>query len=408
MRIVIIGNGPAAIKALQAIATCGDASKRPEITVISAEKTPAYSPMFLTDYLSGNLKETELLLRDNYGLPVKRILVAKVIEVKDNQNKVIIGDGKEIHYDKLLIASGASPVKPPIKGIDKKEVYFFNRLSDARKMSHRLQKVRNAIVVGAGAIGIEIAVTLNKMRKEVIVIEALNQILPEMLDDDLSQYLKKELSHRGIKFWLGMAVSEVTGNRQASGVVIGNREIHGDLVIIAIGVKPNVDFLASSCVNLGRGILVNERMQTNIANIYAAGDVAESIDPYGGHELVFNYYNAIDQGWIAGCNLIGIEKAYEASPGLSVLKGMEFPVCCIGRKYSKNGYEILVHTDEKRGIFEKIFIRDSHIDCYQALGIWDKIGQMYGYIKCRKDISQVKETLLAPFSTQIYRSLSIW
>jgi len=397
MKIVIIGNGPAAIKALEAIAHYKDASEEDitSITVVSPELTASYSPMFLADFLTGELGEEEILLGDDHGLSPQRLLGEKVVKVEDSRNMVVTENGREIAYDKLLIASGASPLKASIKGIDKEGLCFFNRLADVKKLSQQVPRAKNAIIIGAGAIGVELAIAFSKMRRNVLVVELLDKILPQMLDEELASHIQGKLVGSGVRFILGESVSRIIGGDQATGIIVGGREISGDLIIVAIGVKPNIDFLRSSNVRVKQGILVNEKMQTNVSNIYAAGDVAESIDPYGGYELVFNWYNAVDQGWIAGCNLIGVENTYRASPGLVALKSLETPIISIGRKYGENGYEILSLTDGEKGIYEKLFIKDNHIDCYQAIGITDRVGLMYGYIKERKDIGSIKDVLCA-------------
>ncbi len=395
MEIVIIGNGPAAVKALEAMAHYQAVSKEDvtSITVVSSELTAPYSPMFLAECLTGELGEEEILLGDDHGLSPQRLLGETVVKVEDSRNRVVMESGREISYDKLLIASGASPLKPPLKGIDKEGVYFFNRLADVKRLSQRVLSAKNVIIIGAGAIGVEAAIALNRMGKKVLVVELLDQILPQVLDEELARYVEKKLTSSGVRFRLGESVSQITGGKQATGIVVGGNEISADLIVVAVGVKPNVDFLMSSNVRVNQGILVNEKMETNIANIYAAGDVAESIDPYGGYELVFNWYNAVDQGWTAGGNLIGIENIYRASPGLVALKGLETPVISIGRKYGENGYETLSFTDAEKGIYEKLFIKDNRIDCYQAIGVVDRVGLIYGYIKERKDIGEIKDML---------------
>jgi nitrite reductase (NADH) large subunit len=392
MKIVIVGNGAATIKALEAMATHKVMSNADQgrITIISKERTAPYSPMFLVDYLTRELREEDILLGEKHGLSPHRLLGEKVIRVEDSENKVVLENGREISYDRLLIASGASALKPPIKGIDKKGVHFFNRLGDVKRLRPEVPGAQNIIIIGAGAIGVEAAIALNKMGKDVLIVELLCQCLPQMLEEDLARHLETKLSTSGIRFLLGESVSEITGNDRATGIVVGDKEIAGDLVLVTCGLRPNIDFLRSSNVRTNQGILVNERMQTNVPNIYAAGDVAESIDPYGGYELVFNWYNAIDQGWTAGCNLISIESTYKASPGLVVLKGTEPPVVSVGRKYGENGYETLSCTNEEKGVYEKIFIKNNRVDCYQAIGASDKVGLMYGYIKERKDIGQIK------------------
>lgn len=401
MKIVIVGNGPAAMNALEAIATCKAVSRADEvkITVVSGERTAAYAPMFLSGHLAGELGEEEILLGENHGLFPERLLGEKVIEVEDSQNRVTLESGKKISYDRLLIASGASPVTPPIKGIDKEGVYFFNRLGDVKRLSRHLRSSRDIIIIGAGAIGLEAAIALNNMGKNVLIVEQLCQCLPQILDEDQARHLEITLRNSGIRFLLEKCVFEIGGDKRATGVVVGDGEITGDLVLIACGVAPNVNFLRSSNVRVNQGILANEKMQTSIENIYAAGDVAESIDPYGGYELVFNWFNAIDQGWTAGCNLIGIESTYKASPGVAVLKGAEPPVISIGRKYGEHGYETLSCVNEAKGVSEKIFIKDNHIDCYQAIGISDKTGLMYSYIKERKDVSEIKDMLCHNYSS---------
>ncbi|MDH5365180.1 MAG: FAD-dependent oxidoreductase [Dehalococcoidia bacterium] len=396
MKIVIIGNGPAAVKALEAIAHHRDASKEDitSITIVSAELTAPYSPMFLADFLAGELGEEEILLGGDHDLSPQRLLGERVVKVENSQNKVVMESGREISYDKLLIASGASPLKASIKGIDKEGVHFFNRLADAKRLSQQVPSAKNAIIIGAGAIGVEVAIAFNKIGISVLVVELLDQILPQILDEELARHVEGKLVSSGVRFILGESVSQIIGGKRATGIVVsGKKEVSADLVLVAAGVKPNIDFLRSSNVRVNQGILVNEKMQTSVPNIYAAGDVAESIDPYGEYELVFNWYNAVDQGWIAGCNLIGVANTYRASPGLVALKGLETPVISIGRKYGENGYETLSFTDRGKGIYEKLFIENNLIDCYQAIGIRDRVGLMYGYIKERKDIGNIKEVL---------------
>ena len=395
VEIVVIGNGPAAFQALQTIAAYRAESSTDEmkITVISQEGTPGYSPMFLLDYLTGALREEEILLRDSHSLFLERLLGEKVIRLQDGRNRVILESGREVGYDRLLIASGASPLIPSLKGINKEGVYFFNRLEDVRKLSRQLPSSKNIIIIGAGAIGIEVAIALKKLGKNVLVTELLDQILPQMLDWDLAQNVEKELSISGIKLLLGESVSEVTGDDKAAGIIVGNKEIEGDLILVTTGVKPNVDFLKFSNVKVNTGVPVNEKMQTSVPNIYAAGDVAESLDPYGGYELVFNWYNAIDQAVIAGYNLIGGENTYKPSPALAVIKGIDPLVISVGRKYGEEGYETLSYTDKQRGLYERTFIRGNRIDCYQAIGISDKFSLIYGYIRGRKDFRRIKKLL---------------
>ena len=395
MRIVVIGNGPAAMSAIKAIAAHKAmlSGSKADVTIISAETCQAYSPMFLVDYLTGALQLDQILLRESYGLACRRLQGEKATRVCDERNSVILENGKEIEYDRLLIVSGASPIVPAIRGVEKEGVFFLNRLDDAERLSRRIRIATKVIAIGAGMVGVEAAIAFRKMGRNVSVIEAVDHILPQMLDKELADRAEKKLCSLGIQFMLGAKASEIVGSKVSTGVVVGDKEIEGDLILVATGVMPNVDFLERSNVTINKGIIVDEKMRTTVPNIYAAGDVAESIDPYGGREILPNWYNSAEQGWIAGCNLIGLDITCPYSPPVSVLKGAEPAVVAVGRVYGDADYEILSYRDTCRGIYEKMFLRDERMDAYQAIGMVDKVGLMYNYIRGRKDLRVIKEEL---------------
>ena len=188
MKLVVIGNGPAAIKAIEAIsANCNaEKSEKLEITVISTERVKPYAPMFLLDYVLGKRQKRELDLAISADhLPVNKILGKRAIGVETHKNKVLLDDGEEVEYDKLLIASGASPVKPDIKGIEKKGVYFLNRLADAQKLSRCIKSVDKVLVIGGGTIGTEAAVAFREAGKKVTIVELLEHVLLPVFDKDI-------------------------------------------------------------------------------------------------------------------------------------------------------------------------------------------------------------------------------
>ncbi len=236
----------------------------------------------------------------------------------------------------------------------------------------------------------------NGLGKKVKVIELLAQILPQVFDQDLSSYIEKKLSQKGIEFLLGEAAAEITGEERVAGIVVGGKEVKGDLILVTTGIKPNIDFLESTPLRIDVGIIVNERMETNLPDIYAAGDVAQSENLCGKYEPVFSWYSAIEQGRVAACNLLGLGKRYQFCPNLSACKGLNFPAVSIGGRDSEKEYQILSHRDDRRGILEKAFLSNNHIDCYQAVGTAEKAGLMYHFIRDRKDISKFRDSLLSP------------
>jgi NAD(P)H-nitrite reductase large subunit len=197
----------------------------------------------------------------------------------------------------------------------------------------------------------------------------------------------------------------VAGDEAATGVVTkGGRELKGDLFLVVAGVRPNVDFARSTAIEINRGIVVDGKMETGIAGVYAAGDVAETRNLFGEWEPVYTWYSAIAQGWVAGCNMMGLRSAYDFCPPLMALKKLEFPVVSIGNRRG-DGYELLSRQDKRRGVLEEMYIRDGYVECYQAVGEKDKTGLIFSFIKNRKPIGKFKSALLSP-SFNVIRMIS--
>ncbi len=399
MKIVIIGYGPAAVRALAAIERHVRLfpGQRPDVTVISAEKTGPYSPMFLIKFATGQLIRDQLSLKPEggrYSFPFHELLGHPAVGILDKEKKVILQDGREIGFDRLLIASGAAPVVPSIKGIGKEGVFFLGRLQDAERIARALPQAREVVVIGAGAMGMEAAIAFDRLGKKVRVVEFLSQLLPKTLGAKMAEYVQGRLEARGMEFWLGCAVAEITGANKATGVVTNcGRELRGDMVLLTAGVRPSKDFVQDTTIETNQGICVNDRMETSIPDIYAAGDVAESKNRQGFNELVFNWYSAIDQGWVAGGNMMGQAKNFLFCPLLSALKEIEFPVLSIGKKGAEDT-ELLSRYERKKGIWEEIYVRNGFVDCYQAIGVRDKAGLFYTLIKSRKKVESLKKVLL--------------
>ncbi len=398
LKLLIIGYGPAAVSALRAIASCREAGAKQDVavTIVTPELHPPYSPMFLIEYVFGNIKRRQFYLPPlpKDGVSLHTIAGRKVVAIRPKDSRVLLDNRKSLAYDHLLIATGASALKPPIKGLDKPGVFFVNRLDEARRLRERVKQASRIIIVGAGAIGIETALALTAQGKSVTIMEALGQIVPLMLDEDLAGYLQGKLKQRGISFCLNSPVSEVTGKRRAEGVVAKGQTIVGDLVIVAAGFRPNTAFLNSKDIKTARGVLVDDRMQTSVPNVFAAGDVAEARNPFSDqYELNFTWYSAVEQGWVAGCNMVGGNKRLLYSPSLNVLKGLDFTAASVGQKVQGNGCEVLSYRDERAGILEKIYLKGNYIEHYQSIGLPYKVGYVYNLVKNRKNIYHLKRYL---------------
>lgn len=353
--IVIIGCGAAGISALNTLSKLGIK----DVLVISSERP--YSKPLLLHYLSGKIG------RDRVFLDGIKFIQDKVIEVKPNENTVLLKSGKEIKYDQLLIATGAYPIKPKIDGIDLKGVFFLNTLKDADEIMRYLRNVKKAVIIGAGFVGISAAVALRKRNIDVTIVELKDRVLPEALDKDFANIAKEILENNGVKVILGKSVSKIIGDNSVKGVVVENEEIKCDMVITSVGVRPNIEFLRNSGIEIRTGIVVNDKMQTNFKDIYAAGDCAETKDLITG-EYTINavWINASIQGRIAAYNIAGIERTYDGSIRINVIDIFGVPFVSIG-----------YITDDFERLDNKIFYyKGDKIVGFQTIGFEELKGAL--------------------------------
>ena len=353
--IVIIGCGAAGISALNTLSKLGIK----DVLVISSERP--YSKPLLLHYLSGKIDRSRIFLD---GI---KFIQDKVIEVKPNENTVLLKSGKEIKYDQLLIATGAYPIKPKIDGIDLKGVFFLNTLKDADEIMRYLRNVKKAVIIGAGFVGISAAVALRKRNIDVTIVELKDRVLPEALDKDFANIAKEILENNGVKVILGKSVSKIIGDNSVKGVVVENEEIKCDMVITSVGVRPNIEFLRNSGIEIRTGIVVNDKMQTNFKDIYAAGDCAETKDLITG-EYTINavWINASIQGRIAAYNIAGIERTYDGSIRINVIDIFGVPFVSIG-----------YITDDFERLDNKIFYyKGDKIVGFQTIGFEELKGAL--------------------------------
>lgn len=401
MKLGIVGNGPAAVSAVEAIRTHQKIASlnNIEILMFSNETTPAYAPMFLTEYMAGKLEERQLYLRDNgfYDrLRIKPFFGEPVDRVDDKNRKIILQSGGEVDFDRLLIATGAVAIKPPIKGIDMGHVFVLSKLGDAKRLVKKIAASEKAVVVGAGTIGIEVGTILSAIGLNVTMVEMLDQVAPTLLDKEGAKFVETSLRSKGIKLILGEKVSEIFCNRSSKGCILEDgKALESDLVVVCMGVSPLMDVVKSTGVRTRKGIVVNEKMETNVPGIYAAGDVTESRNLYGEYSLNFTWYSAVEQGWVAGCNMIGAERRLTQSVCLNVLKGLDFVCAAISQMPpSLDDCEVLTNEIGGQGIFEKIVLSKGRIIQYQGVKVSvDKIGFMYQVIKTGRNIEKYKNQL---------------
>jgi len=396
MRYCIIGNGAAGVTAAETIRSLDPAS---DITIISDEALPIYSRCLIPDLISGEMSEEELLLRpeDFYEAQgIEALLGRRVASIEPGERRVILADGQEIVYDKLLLATGGSPIIPEIEGIGREGVFGLRTIEDARRIRAASEGAERAVVIGGGMIGLRAAFALHKRELTVTVVEMLPRVLPQQLDDVASQIMSRAIEAEGVELILGQTAQEIVGqDGRVEGVLLADgRRLECELVIVAVGVRPNVDLAEEAGIEIAQGVLVDSRLQTSLPDIYAAGDVAETLDPVTGERTLSALWpSAVEQGRLAGYNMAGVAREYQGALGL--LNSVEFagvPVISVG-VVQPEGDEYEVLATRRGNIYRKLVLKGDVLVGMILLGEIERAGVYTALIRQRVDIGELKDRL---------------
>jgi len=321
-KIIIIGAHAAAVDAASA---ARKTDRTAEITLLTTEKHAGYSRCGLPFVLGGHIPRFEDLIvfpptfykmmRLNLLLETTATNIdteAKTVEIRDKTGKQ-----EKLPYDSLIIATGAFPFVPPIKGREKQGVYVVRTIEDGQRIDKAIKEgAKSAVVIGAGLIGLEVAIALVERGLQTIVVELLPQILPVMLDADMAKPVHEMLEEKGLRIIVGKGVDEILGENKVTGVSVAGEQISADLVVVATGVRANTELAKKAGIETGfRGaIKVNARMETNVPNVYAIGDCAECVHLITKQPALPQLGTvAVRQGKVAGINAAG---GYALFPGV--------------------------------------------------------------------------------------------
>lgn len=331
MRTVIIGGGACGASAAARIRRLDESA---EIIVLEKTGEISIANCGLPYYTSGVINDREKMLvsspekfREWFNINVK--LNTEVININPDEKFVETADGEKINYNKLVLAQGAKPFVPPIEGIPEEKVFTVRTLFDADNIKSYIKEkgVRKAIVIGGGFIGVEMAENLNEMGLETTLIEQQNQILAPV-DYEIAAFLHNEMRDRGVELVLSDGVKKFNDNKV---ILNSSREIEFDIIIMAIGVRPEITLAKNAGLETARGIIVNENLQTSNPDIYAGGDGVEIKDFVTGENTLIPLAGPANrQGRIIADNICGIESAYKNSQGASVLKVFDLTAASVG------------------------------------------------------------------------------
>ncbi len=354
MNIVIIGGGAGG---LTAASNMRKYDKNAEITVITMDKHIAYSPCAIPYVLCGEVECFDDIImhqpEDYLERDINIITRAEVFKVDSEKNKIkyrLISednpDEKELTYDYLVIATGATSFIPPVKGNDLEGVFKIRTIEDGFKIKEYAEKSKKVVVIGAGLIGLETAYGLMKIGLEVTVIEMVPQIVPRSLDPSMAEIVQNYMEKESINVLLGKPLEKIVGKEHVEGIIIGDETLDADMVIMATGVRPQTKLAKMAGCELGKwAIIVNERMQTSVPNIYAVGDCVEVIDAITGHNTQSPLGTAaVRQGKIASKNIAGIKAEFKPvlNSMVSKIGNLEFGAVGVTRTFAlQNGIEVI-------------------------------------------------------------------
>jgi nitrite reductase (NADH) large subunit len=392
MKVVIVGAGPAGVTVAETLRAF---DRSAEIVVISAEPYPPYSPPAMADhFLTGSMSH---LWRgedwpDRVGVDYRRGVAVRSLEPE--AHRLRFQDDATLTYDKLVIASG-SRLYAPLEGIDLPGIYNFKSLTAAEGLVGRVKsgEARTALIVGAGFIGVEIAILLRKLGLEVTVLEMLDHVMPRVLVQETAAHVERALQDLGVRLQLDTKAKAFTGNGHAEGVQLDDGQtLESDVLIAATGVRPNIDWLEDSGVDVGWGVRVDEYMRTSLPDVYAAGDVVEGTDRLTGERFVNAIFpNAVAQGIVVGLNLAGFTVLTEGTDRMNSLKHLGVPVVVAGLK---DGDETL-HR-QRDGSMRLLFLKENRLVGFQMVGDVSPAGVLRSLMNRRLDIRPFKDKLLDP------------
>lgn len=397
MKYVIIGNSAAAIGTIQGIRLV---DKTGQIVVISDEKYHTYSRPLISYWLKEQVTEENMRYRgeDFYEKnDVDTLFETRVTKINPDRKTVTIENGNEISYDRLMVATGSKPFVPPMEGLDRVAKKFtFMKLDDAKAVREAVTEGAKVLIVGAGLIGLKAAEALEHYGADMTVIDLADRILPSILDSEASAIMQKHIESKGVKFILGTSVKEFS---ESSAVLQNGDTVQFDMVILAVGVRPNTELIAEAGGTVNRGIVTSQTQAVQgLRDVYAAGDCTESLDITTGQQKILALLpNAFLQGEVAGQNMAGKETYYLNAMPMNAIGFFGLHIITAG------SYEGEAYTETDRAEnYKKLVTADNELKGFILMGDVKRAG-IYTYMikwhmpidECDFELLKTKPQLMA-------------
>jgi nitrite reductase (NADH) large subunit len=360
MQVVIIGNSAAGLSGLEAFRKKDQSSS---VTIVAKEGEVPYSKVLLPYYLLGKIPYANLFTRDKnyYARLNAKCIKGNVVKLLPEQQAVLLESGTLLPYDKLLIATGSSPVKPPIPGLSGNGIYHLWTLADVENLAPYYNKGKRVVVLGSGFVSLQGAWAALSRGLDVSVIELMDRIMPRVLDDHAAALLTARMIKSGVDLRINTFTREI--ERTGDGKLVlhfkNGKSLTSDFIIVGTGIRPNIEFTAGTGIKIDAGIVVNKQMETTLPGVYAAGDVAQVPSASGGDPVVHALWpTAIETGCVAGtCMALG-KSNYRGSLNMNVTQMFDITVASMGEFTEIEGSESWIDENLPEDQYLKIVLKD--------------------------------------------------
>ena len=398
MQHVIVGAGPAGVVAAE---TLRKGDRAADIVLIGDEPEPPYSRMAIPYVLEGMIEQSGTYLRktdghyEGLGIQYRQ---GRAESVAAGDGTLTLSSGESVSYDRLLISTGATPLSPPVPGLDLPGVHNCWTLEDCRGIARLLNEDANVVLIGAGFIGCIILEALAKRCGNLTVIEMEDRMVSRMMDSTAGGMLQRWCGAKNIRVLTSTRVAGIEAADGAGGdkaVVLDNGEkIAAHLVVLAVGVAPNIGFLEGSGIETDHGVLVDQHLETSVKGVFAAGDVAQGLDFSTGEYSVHAIQpTATEHGRIAALNMLGRHAHYKGSLNMNVLATVGLVSSSFGSWEGVAGGDSGVAVDEDGYKYLRLEFDGDHLVGALGIGLTDHVGVIRGLIQNQTALGDWKERL---------------
>lgn len=408
---LIVGASHAALSALHAIRMVD--STRP-VTMVSRDDALPYSPTALPYVVSGRSLPEKLPLKDDAYFAAESVAYLRgrtVARIDAADRRARLADGAEIRFEKLLLATGATPVVPPVPGLRDVPFHVLRTLDDAVRLRAAVAQARSAVVLGAGLIGMHAAENLSKAGVRVTVIERAPRVLPAYFDADAASLIERAFAAAGVAVRTGAEVMQARPSGSGSTLTLADgSEVTAELLLVGTGVAPVTDLLHGSGVECDRGVLVDDFMRTNVPHVWAAGDVAQARE-FGAERKILNGVlpDAVEQGRIAGQSMAedSEQRAYAGGVPLNTYTFFGNVALSVGIDDEDCESHVVFAPEQHR--YLKIVLDDGRLKGIFSINVPFDAGIMWSLILRKVDLAPVKQRFLnAPQATARALMSKIW